>query len=170
VCADIADFRGMAADEDMAIIFYKVADAVDLADQLIGLLQSPEQQQRMAEQNFSAAMQMTMSSVVRNYLRWFELKRCKKAIGRGPLFPDWRSLWRRSLFPGLRALSAGWTLRSELSNENGGNTNRGDRLESEDQSPQSILLTDPRGWQISETTHDQPDADRCQSPQLADDF
>ena len=170
VCADIADFRDMATDEDMAVIFYKVADAVDLAERLIGLLQSPEQQQRMAEHNFSAAMQMTMSSVVRNYLRWFELKRCKKAIGRGPLFPGWRSLWRRSLFPGLRALSAGWTLRSELSNDDGGNTNRGDRFEPEDQSPQSILLTDPRGWQISETTRDQPDADRCQSPQLADDF
>src|SRR3984893_19159326 len=52
VCADIADFRDMAADEDMAVNFYKVGDAVDLADQLTGILQSPERQHRMAAQNF----------------------------------------------------------------------------------------------------------------------
>ena len=38
VSADIADFRDMAADEDMAISFYKTGDPVDLAAQLIGLL------------------------------------------------------------------------------------------------------------------------------------
>jgi glycosyltransferase involved in cell wall biosynthesis len=40
VCADIADFRDMAADEDMAINFYKVGDAMDLADRLVQTLQS----------------------------------------------------------------------------------------------------------------------------------
>src|ERR1700731_4878 len=79
VCAGINDFRDMAADEDMAISFYKVGDANDLADQLVSILQSPEQQRRMAEHNFSAAMRMTMANVVGNYLRWFELKRAKKA-------------------------------------------------------------------------------------------
>src|ERR1700689_661177 len=44
VCADLADFRNMAADEDMAIDFYKVGDAADLADKLVPILQSPEQQ------------------------------------------------------------------------------------------------------------------------------
>ena len=44
MCADINDFRDMAADEDMAINFYKVGDATDLANQLVGILQSPEQQ------------------------------------------------------------------------------------------------------------------------------
>src|SRR6202045_4952 len=79
VCAGINDFRDMAMDEDMAISFYKVGDANDLADQLVSILQSPEQQRRMAEHNFSAAMRMTMANVVGNYLRWFELKRAKKA-------------------------------------------------------------------------------------------
>jgi glycosyltransferase involved in cell wall biosynthesis len=99
VCADINDFRDMAADEDMAISFYKVGDASDLADQLIGILQSPEQQRRMAEHNFSAAMRMTMANVVGNYLRWFELKRAKKAIGAAPFFSDGPFSWRRSGLP-----------------------------------------------------------------------
>jgi len=109
VCADIADFRNMAADEDMAIDFYKIGDAVDLANKLVAILQSPEQQRRMAEHNLSAAMQMTMSKVVRNYLRWFELKRCKKAIGPAPLFPGWRRFFRHSVFPLLADSPAGLT-------------------------------------------------------------
>jgi glycosyltransferase involved in cell wall biosynthesis len=114
VCADLADFRDMAADEDMAISFYKVGDAVDLADKLVAVLQSSEQQRQMAEHNFSAAMQMTMSSVVRNYLRWFELKRCKKAIGRARVFPAVSTFWRRSVLPRFAASSAAWSSRSEL--------------------------------------------------------
>jgi glycosyltransferase involved in cell wall biosynthesis len=150
VCADIADFRNMAADEDMAINFYEVGDAADLADKLVAILQSPEQQRQMAEHNFSAAIQMTMASVVRNYLRWFELKRCKKAVASSPLFPELRPFWRRFVFPRLGAFSAGWTLRSELSTDGGGSKNSHDGLEPAGQSPQS-RLTDPRGWQRSET-------------------
>jgi glycosyltransferase involved in cell wall biosynthesis len=114
VCADIADFCDMAADEDMAIDFYKVGDAVDLADKLVSILQSPERQRRMAEHNFSAALHMTMSSVVRNYLRWFELKRCRKAIGPASLFSGWRTFWRRNVSPPFDAFSAGVTSRSDL--------------------------------------------------------
>jgi glycosyltransferase involved in cell wall biosynthesis len=82
VCADIRDFRDMVADEDMAARFYKVGDAADLAGQLITVLQSPEMQREMAQHNYQAGMQMTMSTVVRNYLRWFELKRCRKSLGK----------------------------------------------------------------------------------------
>ena len=81
VSADIGDFRDMAADEDMAISFYKTGDPVDLAAQLIGLLESPQDQRRAAQQNFSAAIRMTMPHVVRHYLRWFELGRRKKTFG-----------------------------------------------------------------------------------------
>jgi len=80
VCADLADFRDMAVDEDMAVNFYKVRDAADLADRLVTILQSPTLQLEMAEQNFSAAIQMTMPRVVHNYLRWFELKKRKKMV------------------------------------------------------------------------------------------
>jgi glycosyltransferase involved in cell wall biosynthesis len=106
VCADINDFRDMAKDEDMAISFYKVGDAADLANQLGGILQSPEQQIRMAEHNFSAAMKMTMANVVGNYLRWFELKRAKRAIAAVPSFAEEASSWRRSVFP-RRGAAAG---------------------------------------------------------------
>jgi glycosyltransferase involved in cell wall biosynthesis len=153
VCADIADFRDMAAGEDMAIDFYRVGDAVDLADKLVAILQSPEQQRRMAEHNFSAAMQMTMSSVVRNYLRWFELKRCKKAIAPAALFPGWRAFWRRNGFSRLGAFSASQTLRSDLL-ANGSRrfakaSNRQERMRS---------------------GKDLTDINRRQSPQLADEF
>ena len=107
VCADISDFRDMAADEDMAVSFYRVGDAEDLADKLVAMLQSPEQQRRMAEHNFSSAIQMTMPSVVRNYLRWFELKKYKKAVASSAWSSGW-SPFRRSavlnlgkLFPDL---------------------------------------------------------------------
>ena len=80
VCADIPDFHGMATEEDMAILFYKLGDAADLAEQLIQILESPELEHKMAHHNFAAGVEMTMSNVVRNYLRWFELNRYKKAI------------------------------------------------------------------------------------------
>ena len=83
VCADIADFHGMASEEDMAIHFYSRGDATDLAQQMIEILESPQLEHQMAHHNFSAGVQMTMSNVVRNYLRWFELNRSKRAIRNG---------------------------------------------------------------------------------------
>jgi glycosyltransferase involved in cell wall biosynthesis len=83
VSADIPDLREMAIDEDMAASFYKTGDANDLADQLITILQSSELQRRMAEHNYRAGVRMTMSCVIRNYLRWFELQRSKKALLNG---------------------------------------------------------------------------------------
>ena len=94
VGADIEDFRDMGADEDMSIRFYKVGDAADLADQLITVLRSPELQRSMGRQNFAAGLEMTIGNVVRNYLRWFELNRYKKALGAS----DGKGTWLRSLF------------------------------------------------------------------------
>jgi hypothetical protein len=82
VCANIADLREMAIDEDMAVSFYEIGDAADLAAQMTTILQSSELQRRMAEHNYTAGVRMTMRCVVHNYLRWFELQRCKKAICR----------------------------------------------------------------------------------------
>jgi glycosyltransferase involved in cell wall biosynthesis len=79
VSADIRDLQDMAANEDMAVSFYRAGDPADLAAQIIGLLESPTDQRRAAEQNYSAAIQMTMSNVVRNYIRWFELHRRRQA-------------------------------------------------------------------------------------------
>lgn len=108
VCADIDDFRAMATEEDMAISFYKIGDAADLAGKLISILESPEQQRQMAEHNYLAGTQMTMATVVRNYLRWFELKQCKRALRTGalPSRRRWSDAHPASGLRGLRLHSA----------------------------------------------------------------
>ncbi|MGH9344457.1 MAG: glycosyltransferase [Terriglobia bacterium] len=85
VCVDIPDFQEMAENEGMAIRFYKQGDASDLARQLVAILESPALERQMAEDNFEAGLAMTMANVVSNYLRWFELNKCKKAIEQAPL-------------------------------------------------------------------------------------
>lgn len=112
VCADIGDFRGMVTDEDMAVRFYKVGNARDLADQLVAILQSPALQRQMAHHNFAAGVEMTMSSVVKNYLRWFELNRCKRQIRDAGILRERRRLWLRSLRS--RSASPAWNLHSGL--------------------------------------------------------
>jgi glycosyltransferase involved in cell wall biosynthesis len=81
VSADLRDFRSMASDEEMAISFYKTGDSADLAEKLVQILQSPDLQHQMALHNFYAAVRMTMPTVVRHYLRWFELARYKPNLG-----------------------------------------------------------------------------------------
>ncbi len=97
VCADLEDFRGMVDDEDMAVRFYETGDPASLAGQLIAILQSPGLQRQMAQHNFAAGVEMTMTSVVNNYLRWFELNRCKKAIGDAGVVRNRRRRWLRRL-------------------------------------------------------------------------
>lgn len=95
VCADIPDFRSMAVDEDMAVTFYRAGNAADLADKLVQILQSPNLQRAAAQYNFSAAMRMTMPSVVRQYLRWFELAQHRRRLGsfsHSPSLQSWRPL------------------------------------------------------------------------------
>ncbi len=102
VCADIPDFRCMAVDDDMAINFYRIGDTADLADKLVAILQSPDLQRHMAEHNYQAGIQMTMASVVRNYLRWFELHQCKRTIAdRGALADrrGWLRAWSSRFWP-----------------------------------------------------------------------
>ncbi|MBW4038481.1 MAG: glycosyltransferase [Acidobacteria bacterium] len=94
VCADIADFRCMAADDDMAISFYKRGDIEDLAGKICAILESPEMQRQMSDYNYSAGVQMTMATVARNYLRWFELHQMKRQIAGKGLFGRFR---RRSI-------------------------------------------------------------------------
>jgi hypothetical protein len=110
----------------------------------------------MSEHNFSAAMQMTMSSVVRNYLRWFELKRVKEAIGPAPLFPGLRALWQRYVSPNPGASPGDWSLRSKFLAE-GGRKNGRKGLESAKERSQSMVLADAHDWQRSEIMDDQPE-------------
>ena len=98
VCADIPDFREMAIDEDMAIRFYRRGDSADLAEQLVTILQSPKLQREMSEHNHAAGTRMTMANVVADYLRWFELHRCKRQIRSLGIIPRRIPTWRTSSF------------------------------------------------------------------------
>jgi len=82
VSSDIPDFRTMATAENMAIRFYRPGDAADLADQLSAILQSEDLERQMAEHNYAAGVDMSITSVVNGYLRWFELQRCKDVLSR----------------------------------------------------------------------------------------
>ena len=109
ISADIPDFRNMAAAEDMAIRFYNTGDASDLAANLISLLQSPEDLRQMAEQNFSAALRMTMPNIVSSYVRWFELAKHKKRIDRLDAAPSLRwSFGRRAKTSASADFSGKW--------------------------------------------------------------
>lgn len=110
VCAGIADFREMADNEDLAIAFYETGNLNSLADQLIDLLQSPERQRQMSEQNFSAAMRMTMPQIVRQYLRSFDLHQRTRALEplrRFRRIPTWIST-RSALARAVSARTAPW--------------------------------------------------------------
>jgi hypothetical protein len=85
VCADIDDFKEMVTRENMAVRFYRKGDPDDLSEQFISILKSPELQRQMAEHNFAAGVEMTMTSVVKNYLRWFGLHKCKSEIRKGAM-------------------------------------------------------------------------------------
>ena len=120
VSADLPDFLAMAAQENMAINFYRTGDAVDLARQLIELLESPERQRQAAEQNYAAALRMTMPNVVRHYLRWFELAKRKQTIAPSAawLLDRWR---QPRLRPAVRGVFVGfpphWTLPSSAAEQ-----------------------------------------------------
>jgi glycosyltransferase involved in cell wall biosynthesis len=80
VCADIPDFREMADDESLAVEFYETGSAEKLAETMNELLANPQKQMAMAEQNFSAALRMTMPQIMRQYLRSFSLHQKRKAL------------------------------------------------------------------------------------------
>jgi Glycosyl transferases group 1 len=80
ISADIPDFRLMAEEEGLAVDFYRPGKIHDLADHLVSLLQSPEQQQAMAKQNFSAGLRMTMPEVIHEYVLHFGREQRTKAL------------------------------------------------------------------------------------------
>lgn len=116
VCADLMDFRQMAEGEDIAIKFYKPGEAQDLARCLTEFLTNPEEQQAMAVQNFSAALRMTMPTIVQKYLRHFELHQRAQALRYVTKMRNLPS-WVPSKAPLLRLMtrnSLGWVNRSAV--------------------------------------------------------
>jgi glycosyltransferase involved in cell wall biosynthesis len=108
ICADIPDFREMGDDERLAIRFYKTGDADDLAQCISKLIGDVPLMQEMAEQNFSAALRMTMPQIIRQYLRSFDLHKHQRAlepISRFRRIPGWVPS-RSAIF---RAATPRWT-------------------------------------------------------------
>ncbi len=92
VSAGIQDFREMAWDEGIAIEFYETGNAQDLADRMHALLNDGQKMREMSEQNFSAALRMTMPQIIRQYLRAFDLHQRARAldpISRFRRIPSW---------------------------------------------------------------------------------
>lgn len=118
ISADLPDFRQMAQGEELAIEFYPPGDAHGLADCLLGFLQNAEKQQKMAVQNFSAGLRMTMPNVVQKYLRHFELQQrvqTLRYVSRVRRLPRWMP--SKSLLLRLMTRnSMGWARRSTVLN------------------------------------------------------
>jgi glycosyltransferase involved in cell wall biosynthesis len=92
VSSDIPDFREMCENEGLAIKFFPVGDKAAMARQIIELLLNEEEQHEMAEQNFSAALRMTMPQIIRQYLRSFDRHqraRALEAVSRFRRIPAW---------------------------------------------------------------------------------
>ncbi len=92
VSAGIHDFREMAWDEGIAIDFYETGNARDLAERMYALLNDDQRSREMSEQNFSAALRMTMPQIIRQYLRSFDLHQRARAlepISRFRRIPSW---------------------------------------------------------------------------------
>jgi glycosyltransferase involved in cell wall biosynthesis len=92
VSADVPDFREMADNEGLAIKFYPIGSEPALGNAIIELLKSEDEMRDMAEQNFSAALRMTMPQVIRQYVRSFDRhqrRRAMEAISRFRRIPSW---------------------------------------------------------------------------------
>jgi glycosyltransferase involved in cell wall biosynthesis len=92
VSSDIPDFREMAENEGLAIRFYQVGNKAAMGQQIVELLQSPEEQREMAEQNFSAALRMTMPQIIHQYVRSFDRHQRARALEAASRFrriPAW---------------------------------------------------------------------------------
>ena len=106
----------MAQGEELAIEFYPPGDAQGLADCLADFLQNTEKQHRMAVQNFSAGLRMTMPNVVQKYIRHFELQQrvqTLRYVSRFRRLPRW--IPSKSLLLRLMTRnSLGWARRSTM--------------------------------------------------------
>jgi hypothetical protein len=70
----------------------------------------------MSQHNYEAGVQMTMATVVRNYLRWFELHQCKRTIAKGNV--GRRRKWLPSWAARLNRSPADYTLDADLMPDN----------------------------------------------------
>ena len=90
--SDIEDFRELAEHERVSMDFFVPNDVDSLASHLAELLKSPERLAQMARHNFSAALEMSMPQVIRQYIRSFDVQhrlRMLKAFSQLRSSPRW---------------------------------------------------------------------------------
>jgi glycosyltransferase involved in cell wall biosynthesis len=73
IAPPIADIINVTSEEGLAVEYYSTDDTADLADKIIALARDPERQRQMAEQNYNAALAMTMPYIVQQYLMGFNV-------------------------------------------------------------------------------------------------
>jgi glycosyltransferase involved in cell wall biosynthesis len=71
LASDILDFRELAANEGIAIRYFRLGSTDSLVEQLLLALNSPTELQEMAWQNYAAGVAMSMPTVVREYIQSF---------------------------------------------------------------------------------------------------
>jgi glycosyltransferase involved in cell wall biosynthesis len=77
---NIADFVELSEQEQISMQFFATNDVDSLSQQLLLLLQSPARLEEMANQNFSAALQMSMPQIIREYIRSFDMQQRLKML------------------------------------------------------------------------------------------
>ncbi len=88
--ACIPDIVNVCAEEGLAIDYYRTDDAADLADKIVALARAPERERRMAEQNYAAALAMTMPRIVAQYFGDFQEASSRPATrASAPRGPRW---------------------------------------------------------------------------------
>ena len=70
---DLDDFVELARQEQVSMEFFSANSVDSLATQLVGMFQTPERLQVMAQKNFNAALQMSMPQIIREYTRAFDM-------------------------------------------------------------------------------------------------
>jgi glycosyltransferase involved in cell wall biosynthesis len=95
VASDIADFRAITEEEGIAIDLFESGNVDSLAQHLLDLLRDPQRLEAMAQQNFSAALRMSMPEIIRQYTRSFNLQhrvKMLRAASRFRRLPRWMPL------------------------------------------------------------------------------
>ena len=77
---DIQDFVELAEQEMVSMEFFAANNVVSLAEKLLGLLQTPDRLAQMAQHNFSAALQMSMPQIIRQYIHSFDMQQRIKML------------------------------------------------------------------------------------------
>ena len=77
---EIEDFVELAQQEFISMEFFSPNDVGSLAQKLSSLIGSPEHLRVMAQQNFSAALQMSMPQIIRQYIHSFDMQQRVKML------------------------------------------------------------------------------------------